>query len=52
MVNVSSQGTFYYGDGSIYTGGWDNNKKHGDGVMQDKDGHIYRCKLKTCECCS
>ncbi|KAF4751997.1 hypothetical protein FOZ62_010120, partial [Perkinsus olseni] len=37
--------TFYFADGSMYTGEWENNKKHGNGSLIDKDGYVDQCEL-------
>jgi len=34
-------GTFFYANGSQYTGQWDSNQKHGEGVYVFPDGRIY-----------
>ncbi|KAF5894138.1 radial spoke head 10 B-like isoform X4, partial [Clarias magur] len=35
------QGTFTYASGSVYYGGWKNNKKHGQGKIIFKNGCVY-----------
>ena len=38
MENKHGKGTFRWPDGKYYDGDWANDKKHGVGVLKDKDG--------------
>ena len=35
------QGTYTSTDGTIYTGGWKNNRQNGQGTMKYPGGHVY-----------
>ena len=39
---MSGYGTFVYGDGVEYSGDWQNDKPHGEGILTLGDGTKYR----------
>ena len=39
---MSGQGTMYYADGAKYEGGWQYNKKHGEGILTTPDGKTIK----------
>lgn len=39
--NRTGQGTMYYSDGSVYTGGWNNDMKNGQGILTWPNGNQY-----------